>query len=86
MPLNKTFFKYKPGVSINAYKATAIENELKMLEKARERQKIEIQALIQHNINKQHNKKEIEEKVSPLRYRFSDSKMGFFNNSKILAN
>ncbi len=47
-------------MSNNAFKATAIEKELQILEKAKERQKIQIQALIQHNLNKQHQLREIE--------------------------
>jgi len=45
---------------------TAIEHEIKNLEKAKERQKIEIQAIIQHNLNKQQKFKEMQDK-SPER-------------------
>jgi len=62
MPLSKSIFN-KDGVF---YNPTAIENEIKNLEKAKERQKIEIQALIKHNLNLQHKQKEIEEKASAV--------------------
>lgn len=78
--MNKTF--YKTGFlssSSNALKATAIEKELKMLEKAKERQKIQIQALIQHNLNKQHQIREIEIRSSPNKVKSREMKTGIIN-------
>jgi hypothetical protein len=68
----------------NPLKATTIDMEIRMLEKAKERQKIEIQTLIQHQINRQQRKKMLEDKGSPSKYKISESKVGgkslFFNN------
>lgn len=48
-----------------------------MLEKAKERQKIEIQTLIQHNLNIQLKKKiKTEEKGSPTKFKMTESKFG----------
>ncbi len=57
----------------------AIEKEIKELEKAKERQKQELQVLIQHNLNSLLKKKEIEEKVSPSKYRIQETKSVFYN-------
>lgn len=65
--------------SSNAFKATAIERELKILEKAKERQKIQIQALIQHNLNKQHQLREIEVRSSPNKLKNGDFRTSIIN-------
>ena len=68
----------------NPLKATTIDMEIRMLEKAKERQKIEIQTLIQHQINRQQRKKMFEDKRSPSKYKITERKVGgialFFNN------
>lgn len=69
MPLNRSMYE-------NPLKATAIEMEIKMLEKAKERQKIEIQTLIQHNLNRQQKKKQLLHKGSPSKYKVTESKLG----------
>lgn len=45
---------------------SAIENELKQIDKFKERQKVELQALIQHNLDKFVRNKENEERVKNL--------------------
>ena len=52
-------------------KPTAIENEIKLIDKFKERQKIELQALIQHKLSLHFNKKENEEKSKILSQRYS---------------
>ncbi len=49
-----------------------------MLEKARERQKAQIQALINYNLNKQLLKKENKERESLL-YKSTDNRIPFLN-------
>ncbi len=69
MPFNKSIYE-------NPLKATAIDIEIKMLEKAKERQKIEIQSLIQYNLQRQQRKKQIEEKGYQSKIKITDGKIG----------
>jgi hypothetical protein len=73
IPLDKNVVQNLSS-STSFFKPTAIENEIQMLIRAKERQKIELQALIQHNLTKHLKKKENEEKSSFLRYKNYESK------------
>jgi hypothetical protein len=61
---------------------------LKILEKAKERQKIQIQALIQHNLHKQFKMRELELRSSPNKCKNMEIKTGiiYCKNLKILWN
>lgn len=64
---------------------SAIEKEFKQIDKFKERQKIELQALIQHNLMKHIKKKENEEKARLISQRTSIEK-GLFNKTNMMSN
>jgi biotin-(acetyl-CoA carboxylase) ligase len=65
------------GVNLNQ-KPTAIEKELKEIDKIKERQKIELQALLQHNLANYFKQKENEEKSKILSQRYSVDRRSFY--------
>jgi biotin-(acetyl-CoA carboxylase) ligase len=76
------------GVNLNQ-KPTAIEKELKEIDKIKERQKVELQALLQHNLANYLKQKENEEKSKILSQRYSVDRRPFYktiNTSNLIIN